>query len=91
MSNGNRNHRYQNKKKPARSDSNHSFFDKYPNPTSSRYWIPKLYKDHVPTVIHYYINGIPFNKAVDRVAKANPQLNRNKLLEHTLKYIANDN
>ncbi len=35
------------------------------------------------------MSGTPFNRAVDQVIAFYPDLNRNKLAEHTLKWIAN--
>lgn len=79
------------KKIQKRVDSNNSFFNKYPNLTINRYWIPKQYLDAVFLTIDIYRSGIPFNKAVDQAFAVSPNnLNRNKLAEHTLKYIAND-
>ena len=42
-------------------------------------------------VVNAIENGIPFNRAVDQVAALYPKtINRNKLAEHTLRYIANE-
>lgn len=79
------------RKQNVRIDStNHSYFDKYPTLTVNRYWIPKQYKDAVDLSIKLYKSDVPFNKAIDQASAAYPQTNRNKLAEHTLKYIAND-
>lgn len=79
-------------KKTARVDAeSKSYFDKYPTLTVNRYWIPKGYLEAVSQTISFYRSGIPFNKAVDEAHKNNPTLKRNKIAEHTLKRIANDN
>lgn len=71
--------------------SDPSFFGKYPTITVNRYWIPNAYLDAVADVIKAFKHGISFNRAVDQVAALDPKhINRNKLAEHTLKYIAND-
>lgn len=68
-----------------------SVFDDNPTLTIHRYHVPNAYFDAVKTAITAFKNGIPFNKAVDQVAALYPNtINRNKLAEHTLKYIAND-
>lgn len=71
-----------------------SFFGKYPTLTVNQYWIPKVYTDAVKLVIQLYRSGVPFNRAVDQAYAAHPpdqqKISRNKLAEHTLKYIAND-
>lgn len=76
--------------KSVRVDSNHSFFEKYPTLTFNRYWIPKAYLDAVMLTIQLYHSGYSFNKSADQASAVYPNLNRNKLVEHTLKYIAND-
>lgn len=71
--------------------SDPSFFGKYPTITVNRYWIPNVYVEPVKDVINAFKHDIPFNKAVDQVAALDPyHINRNKLAEHTLKFIAND-
>lgn len=78
-------------KKTVRIDSNHSYFDKYPTLTINRYWIPKPYLDAVHLTIQLYRDHkLSFNKAIDQAALTCPNLNRNKIAEHTLKFIAND-
>lgn len=68
-----------------------SVFDDNPTLILNRYWLPKTYVDPVNKVIAAFKAGIPFNKAVDQVAALYPHtVSRNKLAEHTLKYIAND-
>lgn len=71
-----------------------SFFSKYTSITVNHYWIPNAYLDAVTLVIQLYKSGVPFNKAVDQAYAAHPpnkqKIGRNKLAEHTLKYIAND-
>lgn len=66
------------------------FFEKYPNVSVYRYWIPKQYKPAVDLIIEILQPTTSFNKAVDQAADTFPNLDRNKLAEHTLKYIAND-
>ena len=58
--------------------------------TINRYWIPKPYIDAVNLTIQLFKHDVPFNKAVDQAAASFPNVNRNKLAEHTLKFIAND-
>ena len=85
------NYRYNNPKHHYKKKTyGKSVFDDSPTLTINRYWIPKTYVDAVNDVITAYKSNIPFNRAVDQVATLNPQLNRNKLAEHTLKYIANE-
>lgn len=68
-----------------------SVFDDKPTLIVNRYWLPKPYIDPVHDVITAYKHDIPFNKAVDQVAALYPNtVQRNKLAEHTLKYIANE-
>lgn len=82
-------HRYQ--KKTIRLDSEKSYFDKYPTLTLNRYWIPKAYLDAVNLTLQlHYESRFSFNRSVDQAHAAYPKLNRNKIAEHTLKYIAND-
>lgn len=78
------------KKRSVRVDSNHSFFEKYPTLTVNRYWIPKHYVDAVHLTIQLYRDGYSFNRSADQANAVYPHLNRNKLVEHTLKFIAND-
>lgn len=87
----NKNHRY--RKQQHQLESSDSFFGKYPTLTVNRYWIPKVYKDSVELTIQLYRSGVSFNKALDQacaVANDPQHISRNKLAEHTLKYIAND-
>lgn len=68
-----------------------SIFDDNPTLILNRYWLPKTYIDPVHKVITAYKQDIPFNTAVDQVAALYPNtINRNKLAEHTLKFIANE-
>ena len=74
-----------------RSHKSKSIFDD--NPTlSNRYWIPKQYHEAVMLTIKLYKSDVPFNRAVDQAFASFPNhpINRNKLAEHTLKFIAND-
>lgn len=67
-----------------------SVFDGNPTLVINRYWLPKPYIDPVNDVIIAFNHGIPFNRAVDQVAVLYPHtVNRDKLAEHTLKFIAN--
>lgn len=65
-------------------------FDNNPTLTINRYWIPKPYLQAVRDVITSYKSGTSFNKSVDHASDSYPNLNRNKIAEHALKYIAND-
>lgn len=58
--------------------------------TTNEYHVPDKYKTAVAKVIQTYFSGLPFNRAVDKVAGEYKSLNRNTLAKHTLKYIAND-
>ena len=67
-----------------------SVFDGNPTLIINRYWLPKPYIDPVNDVITAFNHDIPFNRAVDQVAALYPHtVNRDKLAEHTLKFIAN--
>lgn len=67
-----------------------SVFDGNPTLILNRYWLPKQYVEPVHNVFTAMMHdGTPFNRAVDQVALLYPELNRNKLAEHTLKWIAN--
>ena len=67
-----------------------SVFDGNPTLIINRYWLPKPYIDPVHDVITAFKHDIPFNRAVDQVATLYPHtVNRDKLAEHTLKFIAN--
>ena len=57
--------------------------------TLNHYWLPKQYIEPVHNVFSAMMSGTPFNRAVDQVIAFYPDLNRNKLAEHTLKWIAN--
>lgn len=59
--------------------------------TTNEYHVPEKYKTAVSKVIQAYFSGLPFNKAVDKIADEYKSLNRNTLAKHTLKHIANDN
>lgn len=79
------------KKKTVRVDSDHSFFDKYPTIIANRYWIPNAYLDAVNLTIQLFQDSkFSFNRSVDQAAAVYPSLNRNKIMEHTLKFLAND-
>ena len=68
-----------------------SIIDNSPTLIINHYHVPNAYFDAVKDVITAFKNGIPFNRAVDQVSALNPNtINRNKLAEHTLKFIAND-
>lgn len=68
-----------------------SLLDNNPTLIINRYHVPNSYLNPVKDVIMAFKNGISFNKALDQVAALYPNtINRNKLAEHTLKYIAND-
>lgn len=68
-----------------------SIFDDNPTLITYQYLVPKPYVSAVQNVIETYKSGTPFNKAVDQVSLLySNTINRNKLAEHTLKYIAND-
>ena len=58
--------------------------------TTNEYNIPDKYKTAVNKVIQAYVSGLPFNRAIDKIAEEYKSLNRNTLAKHTLKYIAND-
>jgi hypothetical protein len=58
--------------------------------TTNEYNIPNKYKTAVAKVIQAYVSGLPFNRAVDRIAQEYKSLNRNTLAKHTLRHIAND-
>lgn len=74
----------------SRRSSGKSVFDGKPTLILNRYWVPKQYIDPVSDVINALKHDVPFNKAVDQVyALHSNSINRNKLAEHTLKYIAN--
>lgn len=82
-------HRYH--KKTIRLDSERSFFDKYPTLTINRYYIPSAYLDAVNLTLQlHYESRFSFNRSVDQASAVYPNLNRNKIAEHTLKHIAND-
>lgn len=67
-----------------------SLFDDKPTLIVNRYWLPKPYIEPVNDVITAFKHDVPFNRAVDQVAALYPNIiNRNKLAEHTLKFIAN--
>lgn len=85
MSN-NKSHRYKKQQVPY----DPSYFGKYPSITINKYWIPKSYLDAVHLSVDLFRSGISFNKSLDQAHAVYPQTNRNKLAEHTLKYIAND-
>lgn len=68
-----------------------SMFDGNPTLIINTYRTPSAYRKAVVDVITAYKHGIPFNRAVDQVYALDPNhINRNKLAEHTLKYIANE-
>lgn len=68
-----------------------SVFDGNPTLIINSYKVPKSYSAAVSDVLTAFRNGIPFNRAVDQVAAIYPKtINRNKLAEHTLRYIANE-
>ena len=68
-----------------------SIFDGNPTLVINRYWLPKPYIEPVSNVIAQFKAGVPFNRAVDQIAILYADtINRDKLAEHTLKYIAND-
>lgn len=68
-----------------------SVFDGSPTLIVNSYKVPNAYSNAVKDVITAFRNGISFNKAVDQVAALYPRsVSRNKLAEHTLKFIAND-
>lgn len=74
--------------KPKRSGK--SVFDGNPTLIVNRYWLPRPYVDPVHDVLTAVKHDIPFNKAVDQVATLyKDNINRDKLAEHTLKYLAN--
>lgn len=82
-------HRY--RKKTVRLDSEKSFFDKYPTLVVNRYWIPNAYLDAVNLTLQlHYESRFSFNRSVDQASAVYPNLNRNKIAEHALKWIAND-
>lgn len=58
--------------------------------TTNEYNVPDKYKTAVTKVIQAYVSGLPFNRAIDKIAEDYKSLNRNTLAKHTLKYIAND-
>lgn len=67
-----------------------SVFDGNPTLVVNRYWLPKPYIDPVHDVMTAVKNDIPFNKAVDQVAALYfDTISRDKLAEHTLKWLAN--
>lgn len=66
-----------------------SVFDGNPTLILNHYWLPKQYIEPVHNVFSAMMSGTPFNRAVDQVIRFYPELNRNKLAEHTLKWIAN--
>ena len=66
-------------------------FDNNPTLIVNDYLIPTPYIKPVSNVITLRVEQrIPFNRAVDQVASIYPNINRNKLAEHTLKTIANE-
>ena len=68
-----------------------SIFDGSPTLIVNDYLVPTPYIKPVSNVIELRMTkGIPFNRAVDQVAYIYPNINRNKLAEHTLKTIANE-
>lgn len=68
-----------------------SVLDSNPTLVLHRYIPPKTYRDAISDVLTAFRSGISFNRAVDQVAALNPKtINRDKLVEHTLKAIAND-
>ena len=85
------------KKNYRKSDRNYrrqafgkSVLDDNPTLITYRYHVPNAYYDAVNDVITAFKNGVSFNKAVDQAAALHPNnINRNKLAEHTLKFIAN--
>ena len=69
-----------------------SVFDDSPTLIIYEYRPPNTYKEAVQDVITAFKSNVPFNQAVDQVAALyQDSINRDKLAEHTLKYIANDN
>lgn len=66
-----------------------SVFDGNPTLTLAHYWLPKQYAEPVHNVFTAMMSGTPFNRAVDQMALLYPEVNRNRLAEHTLKWIAN--
>ena len=68
-----------------------SVFDDDPLLTVHSYRVPNSYANAVNDVLTAFRSGISFNKAVDQVAALNHHtINRNRLAEHTLRFIAND-
>lgn len=67
-----------------------SVFDGKPTLVINEYRVPKSYQAAVNDVITALKHDVGFNKAVDQVAALYPHsINRNKLAEHALKFIAN--
>lgn len=67
-----------------------SVFDGKPTLVVNRYWLPKPYMNPVHDVMTAVKADMPFNRAVDQVAALYPDtVNRDKLAEHTLKWLAN--
>lgn len=85
------------KKNYRKSDRNYrkqsfgkSVLDDSPTLIIHRYYVPHSYSDAVNMVFTALKEGVGFNKACDQVAALYPHtINRNKLAEHTLKFIAN--
>lgn len=70
--------------------SGKSVFDGRPTLTLNRYWLPKPYIDPVHDVFVAVKADVPFNRAVDQVALLYADaIDRNKLAEHALKWLAN--
>lgn len=68
-----------------------SVFDGNPTLILNHYRVPKSYQAAVADVLTAFRSGIPFNRAVDQVYTLDLlHINRDKLAEHTLKFIAND-
>ena len=85
-----KNHRKNTSKRYSKQTFGKSVFDGKPTLITYRYRVPKPYQEAVSNVISAFRNGTSFNTACDQVAASDPDhINRNKLAEHTLKFIAN--
>ena len=85
-----KNHRKNPSKRYSKQTFGKSVFDGKPTLITYRYKVPKTYQAAVNDVISALKQDVGFNDACDQVATADPEhINRNKLAEHTLKYIAN--
>lgn len=68
-----------------------SVIDDKPTLIVHQYIPPKSYRDAIADVLTAYHSGISFNKAIDQVVALYPStINRENLVTHTLKTIAND-